>query len=389
MYKRRIVILGSTGTFGLQTLQTIRENNERFEVVALVSEGNVGVLISQIKQFRPQYVYIKDEVDREIILAECKGFISADEVFFGEEGLKEISKIKNFDIVVSAMDGMVGLMPTYNFIKKRNTTVILCSREILVIAGRIIIEEAQKYKVNLITLDTPIIEKGLRFRQEIEKIILFETENPFLQFNLGEDTKLKDILKYQRKMDSKMAVNKATMIDTGYRIIENMTLFNLTLEQVEIAKCKNRKIHSEVFQKNGTIKQNICSPDAKNQISNAFSTTYINKIFEEQIEVKEICSNENDFFEKLDIENFRCLECVFKAIKGGLEAQIVLNAANEVAVSYFLEGKIGFKDIYKVISALLKSYLYNLNVRGIYDIIMIDKLARKRAEREVLRIRMN
>ena len=348
--KKRVAIFGSTGSIGTSTLQIIRDNPELFEVTTLVAGTNVKLLVEQIKEFHPKYAYIKDEKNKNILLEECKGLISRDKVFFGDAGMEEISKIYDFDIAVSAMVGVAGLKPTYNLIKS-GADIALANKEVLVTGGRLIMEHAKKYGARLLTVDSEhsAIMQCLRGEEKnkIEKILLTASGGPFLTKDIGPWIKVEDVLTHPTwKMGPKITVDSATMMNKGFEVIEATLLFDVKPSQVEVVVHRQSILHSAVQFKDGTIMASMGPTDMRIPIS--YALTYPKRL-PNTIEEVDLFKLLTISFEKPNVKKFPCLEYAFQAIEDGLEKQIVLNAANEVAVWKLLRGKINFTAIPEVI----------------------------------------
>lgn len=386
--KKRVAIFGSTGSIGTSTLQIIRDNPELFEVTTLVAGTNVKLLAEQIKEFHPQYAYIKDEKNRNILLEECKGLISKDKVFFGDAGMEEISKIYGFDIAVSAMVGVAGLKPTYNLIKS-GADIALANKEVLVTGGRLIMEHAKKYGARLLTVDSEhsAIMQCLRGEEknEIEKILLTASGGPFLTKDIGPWIKVEDVLTHPTwKMGPKITVDSATMMNKGFEVIEATLLFDVKPSQVEVVVHRQSILHSAVQFKDGTIMASMGPTDMRIPIS--YALTYPKRL-PNTIQEVDLFKLLTISFEKPNVKKFPCLEYAFQAIEDGLEKQIVLNAANEVAVGKFLRGKISFTAIPEVIYRVLSADKgICSDIENVESILAIDKETRAVAEELVKKL---
>ena len=380
--KKRVAIFGSTGSIGTSTLKIIRENPNEFEVTILVAGTNVELLIEQIQEFHPKYVYIKDEKNRNFILEKCKGKISKDKIFFGEAGMEEISKIYDFDIAVSAMVGIAGLKPTYNLIKSR-ADIALANKEVLVTGGRLIMEHAKKFGTRLLTVDSEhsAIMQCLQGEKnnEIEKIFLTASGGPFLTRDIGTWIKVEDVLKHPTwKMGEKITVDSATMMNKGFEVIEATLLFDVEPSQVEVVIHRQSVVHSAVQFKDGTIMANMGPTDMRVPI--AYALAYPKRL-QNKIERVDLFKLLTLSFEKPNKQKFPCLQYAFDAIEEGLEKQIVLNAANEIAVEKFLNREINFTAIPEIIYTVLsKDKGRNSDIKNVEDIIAINDETRKVTE---------
>lgn len=383
MKTKKVAIFGSTGSIGTSTLQVIRDNPELFEVVTLVAGTNVELLIDQIKEFHPKHVYIKDEENRESILERCSPMIPKEEIFWGADGMEEISKIYDFDIAVSALVGIAGLKPTYNLMKS-GADIALANKEVLVTGGKYIMSHAKKCGARLLTVDSEhsAIMQCLNGENnnEIEKILLTASGGPFLTKDIVKGIKVEDVLKHPTwKMGAKITVDSATMMNKGFEVIEATLLFGVEASQVEVVVHRQSMLHSAVQFKDGTIMASLGPTDMRVPI--AYALSYPERL-ENKIERVDLFKMLTLSFEKPNLQKFPCLQYAFQAIEDGLEKQIVLNAANEVAVANFLNEQVDFASIpeiiYKVLDADEKRN--NISINTVEDILSIDRDTRRIAE---------
>lgn len=381
--KRKVAIFGSTGSIGTSTLQVIRDNPELFEVVTLVAGKNVELLVDQIQEFHPKHVYILDGENRDIIVEKCSKIIPKEEVYFGAGGMEEISQIYDFDIAVSALVGIAGLKPTYNLMKS-GADIALANKEVLVTGGKYIMNHARKFGARLLTVDSEhsAIMQCLNGENnnEIEKILLTASGGPFLTKDIVKGIKVEDVLKHPTwKMGAKITVDSATMMNKGFEVIEATLLFGVEASQVEVVVHRQSVLHSAVQFKDGTIMANLGPTDMRVPI--AYALSYPERL-ENKIERVDLFKMLTLSFEKPNLQKFPCLQYAFQAIEDGLEKQVVLNAANEVAVANFLNEQVDFASIpeiiYKVFDADEKRKKIRIN--AVEDILEIDRDTRKIAE---------
>lgn len=352
---KKILILGSTGSIGVNTLEIARSFQEEFQIVGLTVNNNIGLLRKQIEEFHPQVVVVRDEAKskelKEQIGNEC-------EILSGERGLLEITKQDNYDILVSALVGFAGLAPTLEAIKLKKR-IALANKETLVTAGKIVIDLCKKYGAELIPVDS---EHSAIFqclngenKAEIKKIILTASGGPFLNKSIQdlENVTIEDALKHPNwKMGSKITIDSATMMNKGLEVIEAYWLFNLPKEKIEVIIHPQSIIHSMVEFNDGSIKAQMSTPDMKLPILYALSFPERYHFSAVQTDFKKI--NQLTFFEP-DFDKFTCLKIAYDVIGKGGTASCILNAANEVAVEKFLSGKIKFTQIADLIIDALNS----------------------------------
>lgn len=382
MLKKRIAIFGSTGSIGTQTLQVIRENPEKFEVTTLVARKNVGKLSQQVKEFHPKHVFIEDDINAKILYDECKELISKEEIYFGESGLEEISKIYDFDIAVSALVGIAGLKPTWNLMCKRGATVALANKEVLVTGGKLIIAHAKQNNIKLLSVDSEhsAIMQCLNGEEnnKIEKILLTASGGPFWTRNLGPEITKKDVLKHPTwKMGPKVTVDSSTMMNKGFEVIEAALLFDVKPEQIEVVVHRQSILHSAVQFEDGVIMANMGPTDM--QIPISYALGYPRRI-KNEIERVDLFKLLNLSFERPNIQKFPCLKYAYDALKTGLDRQIILNAANEIAVEQFLSERCNYMHIPQIIEATLENAKNWKEPKTLEEILEIDKETKKQAE---------
>ena len=342
---KRILLLGSTGSIGKNTLELVRTFPDRFEIVGLTVNTNSEQLIKQIEEFKPKAVVIGNKQKAD----EIKNSIRYNcEILTGEEGLLEISSRDNYDILVTAIVGFAGLAPTINAIKLKKR-IALANKETLVVAGELIINLCKEYGVDLIPVDS---EHSAIFqclngenKSEINKILLTGSGGPFLNKDKKEFEKVtvEEALNHPNwKMGNKITIDSATMMNKGLEIIEAYWLFNLPKDKIEVVIHPQSIIHSMVEFRDGSIKAQLSTPDMKLPILYALS-------YPERLEYRTISTD----FKKIgqltffapDFDKFVCLQLAYDVISEGGTAPCILNAANEIAVERFLSGKIKFTQI--------------------------------------------
>lgn len=380
MSKKNIAIFGSTGSIGGSTLNVIRENPNLFKVVTLVAGKNVEKLINQINEFYPKNVYIIEKENAEYIKKLYKDI----NVYYGEEGMEEISNLKDYDISISALVGIAGLKPTYNMIKN-GKTVALANKEVLVTGGKLIIESAKESGAKLLTVDSEhsAIMQCLNGEQgnEIDKILLTASGGPFLDKVITDDITIEEALNHPTwKMGKKVTIDSSTMMNKGFEIIEARWLFDVEPSKIEVVIHRQSLVHSMVQFKDGTIMANI-GPKSM-QIPIAYALNYPNRLAN-TIDKLDLFKVAELKFEKADLDKFKCLKLAYKAIEMGHSYQVVLNAANEVLVDAFLNNKIKYTDIAYGIEKMMDFY-EKRELNTIEDVLNFDKEVKEQTKRYIL-----
>lgn len=369
---KRVAIFGSTGSIGESTLNVIRENPEKFSAVTLVAGKNKYKLISQIEEFKPENVYIINGDDAKEIKAKYKNL----NVFCGERGMEEISELTDFDISVSALVGVAGLLPTYNMIKN-GKCVALANKEVLVAGGELIMRTAEKSGAVLLTVDSEhsAIMQCLNGEKQnkIEKILLTASGGPFFDKEITDDITPEMALSHPTwSMGPKVTIDSSTMMNKGFEVIEAKWLFGVDPSKIEVVIHRKSLVHSMVEFCDGTIMANIAPKSM--QIPIAYALNFPERL-SNNIEKLDIFSVSELKFERPDPQKFPCLSLAYKASGMGHSAQVVLNAANEVMVDAFLKGKAKYTSIPKVISAMIDKYdIRKLDSVG--DILDFDREVR-------------
>lgn len=381
--KKRIAILGSTGSIGTQALEVIEQNPDIFEVEVLTANNNIDLLIQQSIKFRPNVVVISND---------CHGDYLRDalinepiKVYSGKEALNQIVQMDTIDIVLTAMVGYSGLIPTINAIKA-GKHIALANKETMVVAGEIINQLAISNKVNIYPVDSEhsAIFQCLvgEFNNEIEKIYLTASGGPFRGYTLEQLAKvtLEDALKHPNwEMGDKITIDSATLINKGFEVIEAKWLFGLKPEQIDIIIHPQSIIHSIVQFTDGSMKAQMGLPDMKLPIQYALN-------FPERIKSSFRRFNFIDYpmlsFEQPDTKIFRNLALSFEALEKGGNLPCILNAANEIAVQAFLKNKISFLQMPDIIEQTMSSIGF-IPSPVIDDYIETDRLARVKATEQI------
>lgn len=367
---KKIAILGSTGSIGTQTLEVVRENND-LEVVALAAGSNIELLEKQIREFKPSYVAVWEEKKAKELSFLIKD--TATKVVSGMDGLIEISTLDEVDIVVTAVVGMIGIKPTIAAIKA-GKDIALANKETLVTAGHIIMPMAKEYGVKILPVDSEhsAIFQSLNGEnpKQISKILLTASGGPFRGKKLEDlaKVKLEDALKHPNwAMGRKITIDSSTLVNKGLEVIEAKWLFDVTMDQVQVVVQPQSIIHSMVEFIDGSIIAQLGVPDMKLPIQYALLYPERRTMSGERVDFATIGSIS---FENPDIDTFKGLKLAYKAGNMGGSMPTVFNAANEKAVSMFLNREIEYLDIVNTIEKCMNEHKYidNPNVEQILEI---------------------
>jgi 1-deoxy-D-xylulose-5-phosphate reductoisomerase len=382
---KRIAILGSTGSIGTQALEVISANPDKFSIEVLTANNNANLLIEQAKKFVPNAVIISNKDKYPLIKAALSNYPI--KVFAGQESIAQIVDLESIDLVLVALVGYAGLLPTINAIKAKKN-IALANKETLVVAGELISKLVIENEVNIFPVDSEhsAIFQCLagEYNNKIEKIILTASGGPFRNLSYEDLKKVKkdDALKHPNwNMGNKVTIDSSTLMNKGLEVIEARWLFNVKPEQIEVVIHPQSIIHSMIQFEDGSIKAQMGLPTMKLPILYAFS--YPNRI-KTNFERYDFTKHSTLTFEPPDLNKFKNLKLAYEAIEKGGNIPCALNAANEVAVHYFLKEQIEFLQIPEIISAILDKidYIHNPNFEE-YE--YTDKLTRKLTE-ELIKI---
>ena len=366
---KNIAIFGSTGSIGTSTLNVVRENKDLFNVVTLVAGRNISKLIEQIDEFKPKNIYIIDKKNADIIEKKYPNL----NIYYGEDGLEEISNLIDFDISVSALVGIAGLKPTYNMIKN-GKTVALANKEVLVTGGSLIMQTAKKSGAKLLTVDSEhsAIMQCLNGEEKnlIDKILLTASGGPFFDKTITDEITVEEALNHPTwNMGKKVTIDSSTMINKGFEVIEAKWLFDVDPNQIEVVVHRKSLVHSMVQFKDGTIMANI-GPKSM-QIPIAYALNYPKRL-NNNIEKLDLFKISELKFEKPDLDKFKCLKLAYTAIEKGHCYQVILNAADEILVDAFINKKINYMQIPLGIEKLINIY-EERELKDIDEILEFDK----------------
>ena len=356
MKMKNIAVFGSTGSIGTQTLDVVR-NNEDIRIVALSAGSNIELLEQQAREFSPEVVSVADEQDAEKLRKKLEG--TGVKVLWGMDGLIEAAQHPSADTVVTAVVGMMGLRPTVAAINA-GKDIALANKETLVTAGHIIMPLAKEKNVRILPVDSEhsAILQCLtgEDQREVSRIIITASGGPFRGRTREQmkDVRLEDALKHPNwSMGRKITIDSATMVNKGLEVIEAKWLFGLDAEDIKVIVQPQSVIHSMVEFVDGGIMAQLGTPDMRLPIQYAIYYPHRRPLPGERLDfgaLKQIT------FEEPDFENFRGLALAFEALKTGGSMTTVYNAANELAVSRFLNREIGFLDITAMIEDSMKAH---------------------------------
>ncbi len=353
---KKIVLLGSTGSIGTQTLDIVRYNKD-IRVTAIAAGSNIVKLKEQIEEFMPEVVCVYDykkakELKAQLINLPVK-------VVSGMEGLIECATMKDAQIVVTAMVGMIGIRPTIEAIKA-GKDIALANKETLVTAGHIIMPLAKEMGVNILPVDS---EHSAIFqcingenREEISKIILTASGGPFRGRKKKEleNIQVEDALKHPNwAMGQKITIDSSTMVNKGLEVIEAKWLFGLNLDQIEVVVQPQSVIHSMVEFADGAVMAQLGTPDMRLPIQYALYYPIRKMLPGERLNFYEL---NGLTFEAPDTKNFPALKLAYEAGRRGGSMPTVFNAANERAVAMFLNRQIGYLDIVRIIEQSMRNH---------------------------------
>lgn len=354
---KKIAILGSTGSIGTQTLDVVREHSDELQVVALAAGSNKERLKEQIKEFHPKLVSLSDEKKAQELKEELAG--EQVEVVCGMEGLIEVAGADSADVVVTAVVGMMGILPTMEAIKK-GKDIALANKETLVTAGHLIIPMAKEYGVSILPVDSEhsAIFQSLQGEPKaaLDKILLTASGGPFREKSAEflETVTLEDALNHPNwSMGPKITIDSSTMVNKGLEVMEAKWLFGVDYSQIEVVIQPQSIIHSMVQYVDGAIIAQLGTPDMRVPIEYALFYPERRSLSGDRLDFSKLSQIT---FEKPDYKVFRGLSLAIEAGKTGGTMPTVFNAANERAVAKFLKGEIKYTDIVRSIEKCMDAH---------------------------------
>lgn len=369
-------ILGSTGSIGTQALEVADELN--IPVDALAANSNINLLEKQIRKFSPSKVCVYDEKSAKILKDNIKD--TSTKVYSGMDGLCDIVSRNSSDTVLTSISGMIGLVPTLEAIKNKKN-IALANKETLVVGGEIVTKEAKKQGVKILPVDSEhsaIFQciQGIESPQDIKRLILTASGGPFFGKKLSElkNVTIKDALNHPNwSMGKKITIDSATMMNKGLEVIEAAWLFNMDPQQIDVIVHRESIIHSMVEFKDNAVLSQMGIPSMKVPIQ--YALTYPERKISSSQSLDFTKYNKLTFY-KPDYETFKCLKICKDAIKIGGTMPTAINAANEEAVSLFLNGKISFLQIQEIVEFIFKNHKPQ-KINSLYDILNTDENIKK------------
>lgn len=372
---KNIAILGSTGSIGTQALNVIRRHRDLFSVEVLCAGSNAGLLVEQALEFNPNAVVIADsekykQVQEALAASDIK-------VFAGEDSMADLMEMDSIDMVLAAIVGFAGLKPTLRAIE-HGKPVALANKETMVVAGAIVTAAAIRHHVPILPVDSEhsaIFQCLVGENAPVDKILLTASGGPFRGKKRDElaTVTLEQTLRHPNwNMGRKVTIDSATMMNKGLEVIEAKWLFGVDTNDIEVIVHPQSVVHSMVQFRDGSVKAQLGVPTMETPIQFAF--TYPDRI-ESFLPRLDFSNYPSLTFEKPDCETFRCLDLAYQSIARGGNIPCVMNAANEVAVQLFIDGKIGFLDIADHVEKTMQTAVFMANPT-IDDLIETDKMIR-------------
>ncbi len=371
----KLAILGSTGSIGMQALEVCENLN--IQVTGLAAGGNIDRLEEQARKFRPSLVSVMDAEKGKDLKIKLQD--TSIRVVWGPEGMQELVSLPEASTVLTSVVGIAGLLPTMQAISA-GKTIALANKETLVTAGKLVMEAARSRGVTILPVDS---EHSALFQslsgnraQDVEKLVLTASGGPFRGYTAQQlqEVTLRQALKHPNwAMGSKITIDSATMMNKGLEVIEAQWLFDMELSRIEVLIHPQSIIHSMVAYRDGSLIAQLGAPDMRIPIQLALTWPERRDNGFGRVDFTKVGSLT---FEKPDLEVFRCLKLAFRAAEIGGSMPVVMNAANEVAVSLFLQEKIPFVGIMELIENVMGNHSVHTNP-SIDDIIETDKWARQ------------
>ena len=355
---RNIVLLGSTGSIGTQTLDVVRNNPEELKVIGIAANRRVAEVEQQVREFKPKYVCMYDEAAAKDLQVRIND--TGVKVLSGMEGLLEIVSVPEADTVLTAVVGMIGIQPTIRAIES-GKDIALANKETLVCAGHIIMPLAARMKVQILPVDSEhsAIFQSLNGepRDKVEKILLTASGGPFRGRKREELASMTaaDALKHPNwDMGPKVTIDSSSLVNKGLEVMEARWLFDVSLDNIQVLIHPQSIVHSAVQYVDGAVIAQLGVPDMKLPIQYALFYPDRRPMAEKRLDLFELGSLT---FEKPDTDTFRGLKLAFDAAYAGGSMPTVFNAANEMAVKAFLKGDIKYLEIYDMIERAMQHHV--------------------------------
>ncbi|WP_166379149.1 1-deoxy-D-xylulose-5-phosphate reductoisomerase [Pseudoalteromonas sp. Z9A4] len=396
--KQLLVILGATGSIGLSTLDVVSRNKELFDVFVLAAGQNAKKMAELCIEHEPLYAIMANQQAAEQLSAYLANTQCQTLVMHGEQAMSDLCAHPDVDIVMSAIVGAAGLLPTLSAVEA-GKKVLLANKESLVMSGQLFIDKVKQHKATLLPIDSehnaifqclPSSLQNAKGDQKLQqhgvsKILLTGSGGPFLKrdINTLKDVTVSEAVAHPNwSMGQKISVDSATMMNKGLEFIEAKWLFNCDASDIDVVIHPQSIIHSMVQYHDGSILAQMGNPDMRTPIAHALAYPERINAGVKPLNFSDIC----DFsFTKPDFSRYPNLQLAIDACSAGQGATTTVNAANEIAVGAFLNGKIGFTDIYKINAQTLEAATYT-NVQSLDEILECDKLARISASEFITKV---
>lgn len=378
---KQIAILGSTGSIGCNTLRVVEAFKNEFRVAALGAGSNVELLAEQVEQFRPRVVSVSDEASADQFRHELKkrGVVEGPKISIGVEGLSEVATVDEAEIVIGAVVGALGLLPTYRALEL-GRRVALANKETLVVAGELMTKAAEKSGAELLPVDSEhnALHQCLRGekRHELKRLVLTASGGPFRtasREDIEQATPAQALKHPTWRMGSKITIDSATLMNKGLEVIEAHWLFNCTADEIDIVVHPQSVVHSMIELVDGSIIAQLGVTDMRHAIQ--YALTYPDRRPAQLPPLDLATLSKLEFFPP-DTEKFPCVRLAYEALRAGGTMPAVLNAANEIAVAAFLDEKIKFGDIPRLIGAVCTAHTLQ-PASSLDAVLAADKWSRK------------
>ena len=376
--KKRIAILGSTGSIGTQALEVIEEQNHLYEAYVLTANNSADLLIEQARKYNPAAVVIANDLHYDKV-KEALADLPI-KVYAGADALCQVVQDENVDIVLASMVGFAGLRPTISAIKA-GKMIALANKETLVVAGELINRLTREYQVPLLPVDSEhsAIFQCLEPGNRIEKILLTCSGGPFRKLSteeLATVTKAHALAHPTWNMGAKITIDSATLMNKGFEVIEAKWLFGVRPEQIQVVVHPQSVIHSMVQFEDGAVKAQLGVPDMRLPIQYAFSYP---KRLKASFDRVDFFKMKDLTFEQPDTQRFRCLALAYEALDKGGNMPCIVNAANEIANRAFIDDKISFQRISEIIEQAMSHVTYSAD-SSLETYLLTDKETREYAK---------
>lgn len=388
MSAEAIVVLGSTGSIGRQALDVVRQHDDRFMVYALVASSSVDLVFEQCNEFRPQYVYLHDALSAEKLSRRLSNTSLDTEVVNTMPALEAICAAAEVDTVISAIVGAAGLVPTLAA-ARAGKKILLANKESLVMAGTLLMDTVHTCGATILPVDSEhnaLFQSmpadflcGHPVNDSVTEIVLTASGGPFLNRSreqLAAVTPAEAVAHPNWSMGAKISVDSATMMNKVLEVIEAHFLFSMSEDKIEVVIHPQSIVHSMVRYCDGSVLAQLGNPDMRTPI--AYCLGWPERI-KSGVGALDFSVHNNLSFQSLSLQQFPCAQFIKPVIRAGQCAMIALNAANEVAVSAFLDGMISYLQIYATIDRVLAK-TDNSTVSSVDDVLYVDALSRRLAK---------